>query len=362
MSFERTLSVLRQGIDDGLHPGAQICVMRKGVIVLDAAVGISRPGVAMTRDTINLWMSSTKPVVAVAICMLWERGLIDLDDRVERFIPAFGQFGKAPITIRHLLTHTGGFRPVSLGFQFEPWEQIITQICSARLEARWVPGERAGYHPSSSWYILGELIRVIDGRMFNRFVRQEIFEPLGMCDSWIGIPVDQFEQYGERIACFWEEKSASTDMSVAPPSAELCALPSPGANGRGPVRELAGFYAGLTTLLAPETLAAMLLRQREGKPDATFGHTIDFGLGFIINSNRYGIDTVPYSYGRHASDSTFGHSGNQSSCAFCDPKHELIVAWACNRMCGDKLHQQRQRAINEAVYEDLEREIVDGGS
>lgn len=352
MKFSRTLSVLQRGIDDGLHAGAQVCVIHRGNVVFDDGVGLARSGVPMRPDTINLWMSSTKPIVATAVCMLWERGKLSLDDRVEKFIPEFGQLGKAPITIRHLLTHTGGFRPVSLAFQFEPWEQIIRQICAARLEARWIPGERAGYHPSSSWYILGEIIRVIDGRMFNEFVHDEIFIPLGMNDSWIGIPVERYAHYGHRIGCFWNETQSSA-QAVEPPSAELCALPSPGANGRGPVRELARFYQRLDELVSPDTLAAMTMRHRQNMRDATFGHVVDFGLGFIINSNRHGVETVPYGFGRHASDGTFGHSGNQSSCAFCDPGNDLVVAWMCNRMCGEKLHQQRQRAINEAIYQDV---------
>jgi CubicO group peptidase (beta-lactamase class C family) len=62
---------------------------------------------------------------------------------------------------------------------------------------------------------------------------------------------------------------------------------------------------------------------------------------------------MPYSFGRHASTDTFGHSGNQASCAFADPKNRLVVAWACNGMPGERKHQQRQRAINNSIYEDL---------
>jgi CubicO group peptidase (beta-lactamase class C family) len=87
--------------------------------------------------------------------------------------------------------------------------------------------------------------------------------------------------------------------------------------------------------------------------DQTFGHTLDYGLGFIVNSNRYGAETVPYGYGRYASEETFGHSGAQSSCAFADPKNHLVVAWAANGMPGERAHQQRQRALNDAIYEQL---------
>ena len=86
--------------------------------------------------------------------------------------------------------------------------------------------------------------------------------------------------------------------------------------------------------------------------DETFKFKMDWGLGFIINSNRDGFQ-MPYSFGRYASPETFGHSGNQAACAFADPKHRLVVAWVCNGMPGERKHQQRQRAINNAIYEDL---------
>ena len=63
----------------------------------------------MDRDTIMLWLSSTKPIAAIAIAQLWEQEKLN-DDPVAKFIPEFGVNGKEPITIRQILTHTGGFR------------------------------------------------------------------------------------------------------------------------------------------------------------------------------------------------------------------------------------------------------------
>ena len=94
-------------------------------------------------------------------------------------------------------------------------------------------------------------------------------------------------------------------------------------------------------------------RQRIGLFDHTFQHTLDLGLGFIVDSNRHGAGTVPYGYGRHASEATFGHSGSQSSCAFADPEHQLVVAWHCNGQPGEPRHQKRAREINSMIYEEL---------
>jgi len=79
---------------------------------------------------------------------------------------------------------------------------------------------------------------------------------------------------------------------------------------------------------------------------------MDWGLGLMLSSYRK-ADNAPYGFGRYASRSAFGHGGNQSSIGFCDPENELVVAWVANGMPGEKAHQQRNRAINEAIYQDL---------
>ena len=58
-------------------------------------------------------------------------------------------------------------------------------------------------------------------------------------------------------------------------------------------------------------------------------------------------------YGGYASDEAFGHSGAQSSCAFADPARKLVVAWSCNGLPGERLHQRRAREINSAIYDDV---------
>jgi hypothetical protein len=97
----------------------------------------------------------------------------------------------------------------------------------------------------------------------------------------------------------------------------------------------------------------MTARQRVGLFDETFKHDMDWGLGMIPNNRRYGVETVPYGYGRYASDDSFGHSGSQSSVAFADSRRGLVVAVVLNGTCGERQHQPRMRAVVEAIYEDL---------
>ena len=358
MTLPRTLQALESGIAQGLHKGAQIYVSLRGETLVDAALGEARVGQPMTTDTLMLWLSSTKPTTAVALAILWERGELTWDDPIVRFIPEFAQGGKEAVTLRHALTHTGGFRVLDTGFPRLPWDETIARLTASRLEPRWVPGEKAGYHMASSWFILGEVIRRIDGRTYDAFLRQEVFVPLGMNDCWVGMPPEQYHAYGPRIAAFY-----NTEHPDAPEHPwhreDHIVRPSPGGNGFGPIRELGRFYEALLaafdghrTILSPQTVEALVARHRTGLYDHTFRHVMDWGLGFIINSAHYHEPTLPYAYGPHASRRTFGHSGYRSSTAFADPEHRLVVAFATNGTPGEDLHRERMRQVTAAIYEE----------
>jgi CubicO group peptidase (beta-lactamase class C family) len=320
----------------------------------------------MTAERLMLWLSSSKPIGAVALAQLWEAGKLELDDTVATHIPEFGVKGKEAITIRHLLTHTGGFRLLRVGWPKEPWERIIERICDSRIEPRWHPGRTAGYHLSSSWFILGELVRRLDGRRFEVYVREQIFEPLGMDDSWIGMPDELYDEYAPRLAPMF-----NTELSPVERHDWHERLPvtrcSPGGSGWGPMNQLARFYQALVgggrigdvRILRSQTIEAMVARHRVGLDDRTFRAKIDWGLGFVLNSDHYGQASVPYAYGRHSSPRTFGHSGYRSSAAFADPEHRLVVALAVNGTPAEDVHRRRFEAILSAIYYDLE--LVEAG-
>ncbi len=82
------------------------------------------------------------------------------------------------------------------------------------------------------------------------------------------------------------------------------------------------------------------------------GFMMDWGLGFTLDSKRYGLPH-PYGFGRHASDASFGHGGMQSSGAFADPDNDIVVAYYFNGMPGEAAHHKRSQSICAAIYEDL---------
>ncbi len=356
----RALELLRAGIDDGLHLGGQLALSRAGERLIDEAFGEARPGEPMERGHLVAWLSAGKPLTAVAIAQLWERELLDADDPVARHLPEFAAHGKERITLRHLLTHTAGIRMLEVGWPERPWEEIVARICSARPEPRWEPGRKAGYHRESSWFLLGEIVRRLDGRPLERYVREELCEPLGMDDCWLGMPGERFAAYGERLA-------PAFDTERRPPAAHpwdderhltRC---SPASGARGPAGQLLSLYEMLLgrgrhagrRFLAPATVDALTSHQRVGMFDHTFRAVLDWGFGFVLNSAHYGDPDAPYGYGERASPRAFGHSGFRSIVAFADPEHGLAVALAVNGTPSEEAHRRRFHEVLTALYGDL---------
>lgn len=370
----RTRAAAERGIVEGLHLGAQVYVSLRGTGVgfsgVDLVVGERQPGQPMTADTLNPWLSATKPVVAVAVAILWERGLLDLDDPLARFVPELAAHGKGGITIRHALTHTGGFRMLDVGWPDASWDEIVARVAAAKPEPRWTPGRKAGYHTASSWYVLGEIVRRIDGRPLAAFLREEILLPLGMEDSWIGMPRERVAGYGDRLGHLYAtEGTPPHDRGWH--AAPYLVGGSPAGGGYGPMRELGRFYEMLLArgqspaghrILSPQTVEALTARHRVGMVDLTFRARLDWGLGFIVDSLHYGVDGWPYGFGRWASPRTFGHGGSQSSVAFADPEAGLVVAAFANGNPGESRHTERFRELAEAVYADLDLATVSLGA
>lgn len=355
----RTAEVIAADFAAGQHRGFQVYVSLRGETVADAATGEAAPGVGMTPETLVCWLSSGKPLTAMAVALTWQWGRFGLDDTIAEFIPEFAANGKERVTVRHLLTHTGGFPAVETGYPEAGWKESIAAICAAPLAEGWAVGRTAGYHVASSWFVLGELVRRVTLRPIEDVVRRSICEPAGVVDTWLAVPEKRAAGYGDRIGWMWRRVGKTLEPLDwhQPPRLTRC---SPGSSARGPIRELGRFYEWLLRLLrdgmeplTAQTVEAMTSPHRVGEVDRTFQHVVDFGLGFLVNSNRYGPETVPYGFGRHCSPRAFGHGGAQSSMGFADPEHGLVVAWAANAQIGEPRHNARNRAINTAIYEDL---------
>ena len=171
-------------------PGAVVLVGRGDAVAYLKAYGHRAlvPAVEpMTLDTIFDLASLTKVVATTTSAMiLIEEGRLRLSDAVAAFIPGFERYGKGPITIRHLLTHTSGLRPdIDLA---DPWSGHETAIARAIEEVpASPPGERFVYS-DVNFFLLGEVVARVSGRGLDRFCRERIFAPLGMKDTVFSPP------------------------------------------------------------------------------------------------------------------------------------------------------------------------------
>lgn len=358
LRFPKLAAQIQQGIDEGLHRGGQVFVSLRDELRADWAFGENEPGQPVTRDMLFPWLSCTKPLAAVALGQLFEQGLLEWHDPVVKFLPEFAVHGKEAVTLWHLLTHTAGLRTFGRGSPAQTWDETIAAICALPMEPDWLLGQRAGYHVGSSWFLLAEIVCRLSGKTYSDYLRENIFQPLGMTDFWCGMPPDVAEEYvrTNRIASMWvTERGQSGKQPWG--SIEHLQWCSPGAGGWGPIAQLGRFQEALRNggdgILQPETIRQLSFRHRVGLRDETFQHTMDWGLGFIVNSAKYGVQSVPYGYGLHASPETFGHGGYQSSTGFVDPVHGLAVAMVMNGTPGEARNQKRYRGLCTALYEDL---------
>ena len=159
------------------------------------------------------------------------------------------------------------------------------------------PGTRAAYHPYSSWFLLGEIVRRVDGRPFEVYARQEIFLPLGMPDCYVGMTRQDYDRYNEE-GRFAELRTMNPKGKILP-KATVGVLPKevmaavPGSNGRGSASQWVHLFEMLnndgvghtgTRILAAETVNKFTCRHRIGMYDVVQGILCDWSLGLFVRT------------------------------------------------------------------------------
>lgn len=179
--------------DEGGEIGVQVAAYLDGKLVIDAWSGLADPrdGRSVDGDTLFNVYSVTKAVAATALHILADRGLIDYDARVSRYWPEFAANGKALTTVRDVLTHRACVPQMPDNMTPErmcDWTWMTQAI--ADLEPLAEPGTKTLYLSMTFGWIVGELVRRVDlkHRSLGQFVLEEISEPLGITDLWIGLP------------------------------------------------------------------------------------------------------------------------------------------------------------------------------
>lgn len=358
---ERVITLFEHHFTSGLHPGAQLVVLRRGRVVLDRSIGLSREGtyLSVRPDTIFLTLSCTKPVASFCLHQLVDAGKVEIDAPIATYWPEFGQKGKETATVRHALLHQSGIPSKGLYPQIPQWwnwERVTQSV--AELTAEFEPGSRTAYHLVNYGFILGEIIRRVDGRMPDEYMRQELFEPLGMENAYLGLPRTETERAAE---LYW---GASDQRNAALLFRQARYAMMPAATLNCSARDLAQFYqmivdggrVGERQLLSREVLDLMLTEHYAGY-DHLLESFVRAGHGIYIGGAKPVEYAHEYStFGRLSRRTTVGHPGQRSCNAWADPQAELVVIYLNNRLIGKEENEARWQNMSDAVWRAIEEE------
>ncbi len=349
--LQRLRDALRREVDAKRVPGGVALIARRGRIGFFEAFGVHDPatGAPMPLDALFRIYSMTKPVASVAVMMLAEEGRMTLIDPLSAYVPAFDGVKVAiqragdgfdlvdperPIAIYDLLRHTSG-----LTYEFEDGSPVPALYQRANVaRERQTNAEHADLlatlplrsHPGREWNysrstdVLGRVVEVVSSRTLGEFLRERIFAPLGMHDTFFSVPDDRQHRLAEAFA---------SDPDTGEPVSLL--------NRRRPVRFESG-GGGLTStaadyarflemlraggaldgrrLLARKTVE--LMTSDHLSPGVTIGAALEpghgFGLGFSVRRAR-GLASIPGSPG------TYSWDGAAGTTFWVDPAEDLAA-------------------------------------
>ncbi|MDT8340661.1 MAG: serine hydrolase domain-containing protein [Longimicrobiales bacterium] len=168
-------------------PGVVVGVIREGKLVFSRGYGMANlsHGIPFTAETASNIGSVTKHFTAMGILLLAQDGKLSLDDDVREHIPELKDFG-TPITLKHLLNHTGGYREIYnlLPMTGRQPEDMIRRdeairVVQRQAELQAAPNTEFNYN-NTGYILLATVIERVSGQTFPDFMRERVFEPLGM--------------------------------------------------------------------------------------------------------------------------------------------------------------------------------------
>lgn len=348
-------AVLDRMVADGGEVGVQVAAYLHGEPIVDAWAGMadSETGRAVDGDTLFNVFSVTKAVVATALHIQAERGLVDYEAPVARYWPEYGAYGKGVVTVRDALTHRTGTPQMPPGVtpaMMCDWDAMTTGI--AALEPVYPVGQPA-YQAVSYGWVVGEIVRRTDpkARSFRDYVMQEICEPYDIADLWIGLPDEAEPRVAKLIdALAMKPPPAGSVLEMAMPfevrlAPDVFEMPVvrraaiAGVGGIFTARSLARFYAilanggelgGKRLLSADRVEKCCHLRAGGTLPDPVF-----FGMPMPLGEGGYwmydGQSPLTLAFG---STTAIGAPGAGGSLGWADPRTGLSVGYCHNRMSG----------------------------
>ena len=338
---------------------ASVCVGGEVVVDLWAGWADAAQTVPYGEKTLTPVFSTGKAVMALLIARAVERGLLDYEAPVARYWPAFGQAGKAAITVGQMMSHQAGLSGFDTAEDPAIWfdrDATLARLCAQA--PMWPPGTGSGYSPIVIGYLAGELFRIVDGRSMGTALREGFAGPYGL-DLWIGLPEAEHGRVAQmrkpaRPADLGEvdaiKAAAFLDRGSAPGgrgSAEWRTIEIPSANLHGTARDLArimGVFVDGTLdgrrVLSPETLAAAT-RQRVHGRDRVLPFEMGWAAGLTRNETIGVFGPNP---------DAVGHCGWGGSCAFADSVAGLSMAYVMTRQSPHLVGDPRAQRLIGALY------------
>ena len=402
-------------VDAGKLPGYLALIARRGKAAYLHRYGMRdvEAGRPVTEDTIFRIFSMTKPITSVAVLMLYERGLLQLDDPASEFVPAFKQLevfesgdaqryqtipAEREMTIRDLLTHTSGLtyghmqaHPLDAlyrqrRFFDDPAKTLGDFVASlSELPLLFSPGSRWNYSVATD--VLGHVIEVVSGKSLDRYFAEEILEPLGMVDTGFSVSAEKVA----RFAANYERDGAGFRL-IDRPDASTYLKPGKLYSGGGGLVATAGDYlrfclmllnkgelAG-ARLLGRKTVELMTSNHLPGDCDlSSMGYLlysdsrtqgVGMGLGARHNLRRGGArtetrhDGVGFGLGGSVllnpaaaqilgSPGEFGWGGAASTVFWVDAREDMAVIFLTQLMPSSSYPLRRELRIlaNQAIVD-----------
>jgi CubicO group peptidase (beta-lactamase class C family) len=373
-----TEHLTRHYIQPGKIAGCQTLVARGGEIAYLSSLGHAdrERGKPMAPDTIFRIYSMTKPITSVALMMLFERGMFQLNDPVRRVLPEWSDLRvwvagegarmettapRRPILFRDLLTHTAGLtygqelssvgapevsHPVEVAYsqakvargRGETLASFIAKLGTVPL--RYQPGERFMYSLATD--VCGALVERLSGQRFDRFLQENIFDPLGMKDTGFHVPGEKLARFA---ACYERGADASLQLADDPQQSRFLREPSFLSGGGGLTSTTQDYFRfcemlrrggqlNSARLLGPRTIELMRMNHLPGGKDLaqvaidSFSETLNDGVGFGLGF----ASTLDQVVAGSPSRGEYYWGGAASTIFWIDPYQDLVVIFMTQLM------------------------------
>ena len=344
--FSAATRLIQEQVESGLVGAAALLVARNGKIEVEQGFGsLSRKAGAKPcrTDSVFLVASISKPVTAMAVMKLVDQGRIALHDPAQKYLPEFTGDGRERITVRNLLSHTSGLPDmlpdnVELRKRHAPLTEFVSG--ALRTPLLFPPGTRVSYQ-SMGILLASEIVQRVSGMPLDRFLQREVFGPLKMRHSSMGIGKRKIEDTVQcDLPARGELRMQDSDASWSWNSTYWRNLGVPWGGMHTTVGDIHRLLQAMLEkgrpILQPAIGESMITNQNEqlDKP---------WGLGWAVGENAL-FDG--------ASAKVFGHSGATGTLCWADPSRKLTFVLFTNRpLDNDPGHLLRQvaKAVSEAV-------------